>query len=186
MYHNCRFCKVNVAGKEDILICSTAKDNPFLKTKGGAKMRKFIFIVLILGVILIFLSCATSSLKDYEPKSSDEEDLVSQLMKYEEAWNNGDVQGCADLLHDDAKMRYGAEKLIASKAEYKNLLPRLMTDYPDFEFSEPSSINISGRSATFTAILKYTDKNIGKRNNLLHWVEFYKEDNQWLMIAWTY
>ena len=107
-------------------------------------------------------------------------------MKYEKAWNNGDVQGCVDLLHDDAKMKYSGQELIASKAEYEKLLPDLMAQYTDWEFSEPDSINISGRSATFTVMLKFTNKNFGRRTTLLHWVEYFKEDNQWMMIAWKY
>ena len=150
--------------------------------------KRLICPTILLSIFLLLNGClaVSTTLNDYKPKSSDEEAIVSQLMKYEKAWNNGDVQGCVDILHDNAKMSYGASEMQARKSEYEKLLPYLMAEYPDFEFSKPNSINISGRSATVKLMLKFANKDLARSGSVLHTVDFFKADNQWMMIAWKY
>ena len=58
--------------------------------------KKLIFLTLFL-IIPFTLSYAESILlKDYKPKNSDEEEIVSLLNKYEVNWNSGNVQGFLD------------------------------------------------------------------------------------------
>jgi len=90
--------------------------------------RRLIHIAIILSIFLLIIGCATTGLKDYEPKSPDEEAIVSLLNKWKETMNSGNVQGNMDLWHDDVKImygrtQYGGRSISATYEEAKTALP---------------------------------------------------------------
>ena len=71
--------------------------------------KKLLPIILFFVVSAFFFGCA-STLKDYKPKSSEEEAIKMILLAYETAWNKHDQQGVLTLLHKDAQLMTGRER----------------------------------------------------------------------------
>jgi hypothetical protein len=119
-------------------------------------------------------------LRDYEPKSPDEEAIVSLIMSYENAYNSGNIQGIKDLFWDEGKSMYAYR--VFSKAEFDTVLPKKLADYPVFEAQEPQSIKISGMNAKVNVLVRYTDTTGWgfPEGIILYTIEFIKHDSQWL------
>lgn len=83
----------------------------FLKEITNAEKIDLYWCNFILNFFFLTNGCFTKSLKDYEAKSPDEKAIMSMLIKTEQTWNNGDVEGNLALLHDDAKIMYGGGHL---------------------------------------------------------------------------
>lgn len=145
--------------------------------------RRLICITTILSIFLSIIGC-TTSLKDYEPKSPDEEAIVSVLIKYGKARSSGDVQGCLALWHDEAKIMYGGSRRLATKAEYQSILQDQMTQFPRLAFTELRVIDVSGKVAKVETGL--TVATSGDSWNSICTVNLVKENNQWLMMSWKW
>lgn len=146
--------------------------------------RKLFNPTIILSVVLLLTgyATATSDLKDYLPKSPDEDAIVSLIISYENAYNSGNIQGCKDLFWEEGKNMYGIDRMVFAKAEFDTVLPRQMADYPVFIFQEPQSIEVSGMNATVKIWQKFKD-NTGwapPEGIILYTIECIKINNQWL------
>jgi hypothetical protein len=140
--------------------------------------RRVIHLTTILSVVLYFIGCATP-VKDYKPKSPDEEAIVSVLIKYEKAYNSGDARGCAALWSEGGIRKYGADKKPATKATLETAYTELMESYPDAKFINLRIIDVSDTSATVKLQWVYTwSHGTGSDSNTIY---FIKENNQWLM-----
>ncbi len=83
--------------------------------------RRLIFITTILSIFLLLIGCAAqTNLKDYEPKSPDEEAIVKVLIKVQDAWNNKDLDEFLAAFHDNGEILYqiGASGVRYSKEKY--------------------------------------------------------------------
>ena len=70
-------------------------------------MKKNSFLAsFFLFSISVFIGCDT--LNDYKPRTAEEKEIKSTLVKYFEAWNNGDADGVLSLVHEDAQMMVGS------------------------------------------------------------------------------
>ena len=148
--------------------------------------RILIYTIPILSIFVLLIGCATESLKDYESKSPDEESIVSQLIKYENARNSGDVKGCLAVWHDEAKIKHDGNQF-SNKAEFESVLVQKMADFPKFEFSQPKVIEISGDEAKVkTAITITADAGGYVWRSGTCWLNLVKENNQWLLMSWEY
>ncbi len=82
---------------------------------------RLIFITTILSIFLLLIGCAAqTNLKDYEPKSPDEEAIVKVLIKVQDAWNNKDLDEFLAAFHDNGEILYGigASGVPYSKEKY--------------------------------------------------------------------
>ena len=147
--------------------------------------RKLVDFTIILSVILLIAGYAhaASSLKDYEPKSPDEEAIVSLIMSYENAYNSGNIQGIKDSFWDEGKSMYGYNRMVFTKAEFDTVLPKKLTDFPVLEALEPSSIEISDMNAKVDVLVRYTDTTgMGPPEGIVPYtIECIKHENQWLI-----
>lgn len=150
--------------------------------------KKLFYKTAILSVILLIAGYAhaASSLRDYEPKSPEEEAIVSLIMSYLNAYNSGNIQGIKDVFWDEGKSMY--KYMVFTKAEFDTVLPKKMADFPDLEAQEPESIEISGMNAKVKVMVRYTNTTgYGPPEDIiLYTIEFIKNDNQWLFksISW--
>jgi hypothetical protein len=146
--------------------------------------RKLVDRIIILSAALLIAGYANaaSSLRDYEPKSPDEEAIVSLILNYENAYNSGNIQGIKDLFWDEGKSMYGYQRMVFTKAEFDTVLPKKLADYPVLEALEPSSIEISGMNAKVYILVRYTDTTGSgpPEGTARYTIECIKHDNQWL------
>ncbi len=146
--------------------------------------KKLIFLTLFL-IIPFTLSYAESILlKDYKPKNSDEEEIVSLLNKYLVNWNSGNVQGFLDLWHENAKIMHGGyyyEKRIATKEEFKTIMPKLLDERGRSKLGTPK-IDISDKEATVSIMRESVDWD----SSWLHTFKLIKENNRWLFMSSKY
>jgi hypothetical protein len=104
--------------------------------------RRLIYLTTILSIFLSLIGCTPTYLKDYEPKSLDEEAIVSVLSKYEKARSSEDIEGVVALWHDDAKILYGGG-VFTTKPKYKGPLAEQMRIFPNITFNGPILIDVS-------------------------------------------
>ncbi|MEJ2728643.1 MAG: hypothetical protein P8185_09045 [Deltaproteobacteria bacterium] len=45
----------------------------------------------VLAVFFVLYACAGIPLKDYEPRTADEEEIIKVIMAHEKAWNEQDI-----------------------------------------------------------------------------------------------
>jgi hypothetical protein len=145
--------------------------------------RRGIFITSILFIFLLLIENMgfSADLKDYKPKSPDEEAIVSLLNKWKETWESRNIQGFLDLWHDDAKIMLVGR--IATKEEAKPFLPNQMAAFCCGHKFETPEIDVSGKEANVEIWVVLT-KGFHKYNNWLYWFNLVKENNRWLIMSW--
>jgi hypothetical protein len=142
--------------------------------------RRLIYISTILFTFLLIIGCARTDLKDYVPKSPDEEAIVSLIISYEKAYNSKDIQGCKDLFSEEGKNMWGPNRTIFTKAEFDTILPTQMAEYPIIKFQELVHIEVSGMYAKVSIIQTYSASS-GSPGIIHFWIECVKENQQWLL-----
>ena len=147
--------------------------------------KKLFYKTVILSVFLLIAGYAhaASSLRDYDPKSPDEEAIVSLIMSYLNAYNSGNIQGIKDVFWDEGTSMYGYQRMVFTKAEFDTVLPKKLADYPVLEAQEPESIEISDMNAKVYILIGYTDTTgLGPSEGIVPYtIECIKHDNQWLI-----
>ena len=63
---------------------------------------RFVAITLLFLISIILFGCA-ATLKDYKPKSSEEEAIKMVLVEFESAWNKRHVPRILTILHDNGR-----------------------------------------------------------------------------------
>ena len=152
--------------------------------------RRGIFITSILFIFLLLIENMgfSADLKDYKPKSPDEEAIVSLLNKWEETWKSRNLQGFLDMWHDDAKIMLGGGPYptrIATKEEAKPSLPNQMAAFCCGLRFETPKIDASGKEANVEIWIVITE-GMHNQYNWLHWLNLVKENNRWSIMGWKY
>lgn len=140
--------------------------------------KKLLPMILFFFVPFFFYGCV-STLKDYKPKSSEEEAIKMTLATFESAWNKQDQQGVLTLFHENAQIMTGREKSIVSKKEYVSILPKRMPNFSPAKLYEPT-ISVAGDKASVKLRL-----DMGQYQNQF---TFYmiRENNKWFIMRWEY
>jgi len=88
----------------------------------NAKAGKWKLHIAMISVLpLVLLGCAGGTIRDYSPKSSQEEEIKSALIAFETAWNTHEEKAVLALLADDFIMwvgREGSRKIVFSKGAF--------------------------------------------------------------------
>jgi hypothetical protein len=111
--------------------------------------RRGIFITSILFIFLLLIGCAAqTNLKDYKPKSPDEEAIIKVLIKVQDAWNKGDSNEFLAAYHDNGKISYwigatGRNSL--SKEDFAKVFPQQSSTW-GYRYINPK-ITITGDKA---------------------------------------
>jgi hypothetical protein len=140
--------------------------------------KKLLPMILFFFVSFFFFGCA-STLKDYKPKSSEEEAIKMTLVAFESAWNKHDQQGVLALLHENAQLMTERGKSIVSKKEFAVLLPRGMTEFSPTELYEPT-ISVAGDKAS---VKLRVDMGQYQNQFTFHMI---RENNKWSIMRWEY
>ncbi|MGD2188142.1 MAG: nuclear transport factor 2 family protein [Desulfobacterales bacterium] len=141
-------------------------------------VKEITSLLLLLCLLMINVGC-TSSVKEYEPISPDEEAVAAVVQEAQETWNNGNIKGWMALWHEDAKIMYGRERSIATKAEYEKIISERMAAHPTYKFSKPK-ITLSGDEATVKTSMMMRGRSSFITFNLI------KQGSQWLLLSWKY
>ena len=126
----------------------------------------------------------SADLKDYKPKSPDEEAIVSLLNKWKETWESRNIQGFLDLWHDDAKIMLYPTR-IATKEEAKPFLPNQMAAFCCGHKFETPEIDVSGKEANVEIWIVITE-GMHNQYNWFYWLNLVKENNRWSIMSWKY
>ena len=143
--------------------------------------RRGIFITSILFIFLLLIEnmVFSADLKDYKPKSPDEEAIVSLLNKWKETWESRNLQGFLDLWHDDAKIMLGGGPYptrIATKEEAKTALPGDIAASGGGLKLETPTIDVSGKEAN-VEIWPVLTEGTHNQYNWLYWFNLVKKNN---------
>ncbi len=141
--------------------------------------KKLLPMILLFFVSAFFFGCA-STLKDYKPKSSEEEAIKMTLVAFETSWNRHDSSGVLAVLHEKGKFATGREKKGLSKKEYADILPARMAELPTMIIGSPR-INITGEKAIANASVDFI-----KFQNPSFIYYMVKENNKWFIMSWDY
>ena len=140
--------------------------------------RSSIFLTIFFISLLGFIGCAT--LNDYKAKTPDEEEIKTTLVKYFEEWDNHDADGVLSVVHEDAKMMTGGvDRLVLSKKQFSEYLPRRLKIAPKLEVGSPK-MNVRGDEATVKVPFS------GTGFNLVMTMELVKENGKWYILSSKY
>jgi hypothetical protein len=141
-------------------------------------MKRFYYFGSIVLVIFFLIACV-NTLQSYKPKNTDEATIKDLLNKWEHTYNTGDVPGNLALWNDNAKIKYGKFRKIATKEEYRNILPERMKAHQSVKLGPPT-IRLSEKNAEVSV-----NMSIGslKFPTIYHLI---KENNTWSIMSWNY
>ena len=135
--------------------------------------------LIILIMVLFFLFGCSSTLKDYKPKSSDEEAIKMTLVAFESLWNKHDALGVLNLLHENAQLMTGMDRSIVSKKEYAVILPGRIKELSPTKIYE-LTISVTGDKAS----VKFRSATGQFQNQFtFHMI---RENNKWFIMKWEY
>lgn len=140
--------------------------------------QTLVAIAIIFSVGVLFFACAPT-LKEYQPKSPEEQEIIAFLIEFQDAWNSKDEAGVSALLHEDGKITYGRERITVSTKKYIAILPQRMKTTPTMNFKAPK-IKVAGDKAVAKVSASIQNRLI---NFTMHMV---RENNKWYLMNWTY
>ena len=141
--------------------------------------RIIISKMFILAIFVILYACAGIPLKDYQPGSTDEEEIVEVIMKHESAWNEQDISGFMATYHNSALIEIGCTGPLVSKSESTDILQRMMNEYPTVKLIN-LNLNVSGNEA----VVKVTSTELGDESHIFR-LEMLKENEHWFITKET-
>ena len=124
-------------------------------------------------------ACAGVPLKDYEPRTADEEELIEVVMKLERAWNEQDLSGFMAIFHDSALIELGCGGLLVPAKESADRIKRMMAEYPRVKLINPR-LEVSESEA----LVVVTSTELGDEFHLFK-LEMQKENEQWFITKET-
>jgi hypothetical protein len=85
------------------------------------------FLILSVCIAFVIISCGDIPMSEYQPKNQDEREIVSLLMKHQDAKNHFDIDKLLPLLHNEGKFSFECGRMI-SKRQLKTELPGFWAD----------------------------------------------------------
>jgi hypothetical protein len=161
----------------------TATNERSLKMKAERTIKAFIFFIFF-----VLIGCATTpKLKDYQPKSSEEKEVLDFMVECFEAHKEGNRTKFIACFNDNAKINFdppGTDELIVSKrqaeAEYSKIIYKNLANssYPKVSIMQDRAIFIGttyrkGRSAPVSVMV-------------VHTFDLVKENEKWSIIKWDF
>lgn len=135
--------------------------------------------IFILAVFFSIYACAGIALKDYQPGSADEEEIIEVIMKHERAWNDQDISGFMATYHNNALIEFGCTGPLVSKIEFADKIQQMMGQYPMVKLINPQ-LNVSENDA----VVEVTSTELGEEFHLFR-LEMLKENDRWLITKET-
>jgi hypothetical protein len=143
--------------------------------------KSLLFSILFFSVLLFIFGCAANTkLADYQPKSTEETEILNFIIECDKAYQNENFTKWLACFHDDAKIRIWQTDLVTikvvSKAEYKEYLEAMGTTDMESEIINPK-ITITGDRAT----IKYMD---GASGYIRGTFDLMRESESWSITRW--
>lgn len=143
-------------------------------------MKPIIHCKKIILVICVFLyACAALPLKEYQPRSADEEEIIKVIIQHESAWNEQDIPGFMATYHSSALIQDGCSGPLISKSELSGKIKQIMEQYPTVKFINPK-LDVSGNEA----VVKVTSTEFGDEIHFFR-IKMLKENYRWLITKET-
>ena len=130
-------------------------------------------------MFFIVYGCAGMPLKDFEPGSEDEKEIIEVVMKHESAWNERDISGFMATYHPRALIEIGCSGPLVSKNELLDEIEEILREYPTVKFVNPR-LDVSENNAVVTV----TSLSLGNQSHIFE-LEMLKERNRWLITKET-
>lgn len=125
------------------------------------KYERILLFLFLISVILF--GCAGTSLKDYESKSLEEEEIKNLLNAYESAWNEHNPSKFLALLHEKFVIWAGSERrIVYTKKKYAFMLRDRMREYRVLRLGKPT-IWVKDDKATVFLPMSVDGRNIGNK-----------------------
>ncbi len=135
--------------------------------------------VFLIVIFFVVYGCAGIPLKDYQPGSADEQEIIEVIIKHENAWNEKDIPGFMATFHNSAMIEIGCNGPIVSKSELSDEIEEIMREYPTVKFINPR-LDVSENDAVVTV----TSTRLGDESHLFR-LEMLKENDRWLITKET-
>lgn len=142
-------------------------------------MRKRFDILMIIGITVVSLIGCVTSLQNFEPNTPDEMKIKTLLISWETMWNNHDVDGTLALYNEQARIMYGKDRRMATKAEYGKMLPDRIKAHPSVKLGPPR-INVTGNKADVSISLSIGSRKTQAFLNLI------MKNGTWSIMSWKY
>ena len=135
------------------------------------------FKTFIFAIIFIFYACAAIPLKDYQPRSAGEEEIIKVITDYEKAWNVHDIAGLMTFYHSSAVIEDGCTGRLLTKSELPNQFKRIMEEHPTVKLKLINpKLDVSGNEAN----VKITSTEFEVEPEHFR-IEMLKENDNWLV-----
>lgn len=131
----------------------------------------FLFSISLFG-------CAT--LKEYKPKSKEEEAIKNVLITFFDSAKKGDVQKVSPLLHEAFKASVGKDRKIFTKETYLEGLPKRAAEGSTSATAGSPEMTINGNKAEVKCFMT-TERWSGTM--VFHLV---RQNGKWLIMGWEY
>lgn len=143
-------------------------------------MKKIMHCRILIFTIFVFsYACAGTPLKDYQPISADEEEIIEVIVKHERAWNEQDLSGFMATFHGSALIELGCGGPLVPINESADRIKRIMSEFPRVKLINPR-LDISGSEAA----VMVTSTELGEEFHLFK-LEMKKENDRWLITKET-
>jgi hypothetical protein len=143
--------------------------------------RRLVYLTTILSLLFLFGCAAGKNIKEYEPKSPDEEAIIRVLVVSIDAIDNKDIPGHLAIIHNNASMMVFDDmynRPILSKELYAKKLPSRIADMGGEYYI--SSITVSGNEAIVNC------SHIIRGYKSQHKITMVKENGNWYIMRWVF
>jgi hypothetical protein len=140
--------------------------------------KRHTLVPVLLSLVILLPCCAGITLKDYEPKSQEEESIKSTLLAYEKAWNNQSKAELLPLLHEDFVIWAGKKRrIIFTKARYAFYLRDIFVRYRYLTFGSPT-LGVREEQATAHLPVSIDGRTYQSTFRLV------KQTGRWFILEW--
>ena len=146
--------------------------------------KKLLLNTVYISILLLIIGCAQTKLADYQPKSTDEEEVLNVILEEENALKNKDLAKLMHCYHDNATISLptvGRNPTVVSKQEFEEYLKD--GGWASYHFDDPflnPKITISGNEATLKCSSQPSSITVRHTYNLI------KENEKWYITNYDY
>ena len=143
-------------------------------------MQKTLFQVffIIFCASLIF-ACASNTSKS-ENVSQDQKEVMAFLDELQQKWNSKDQAGFLALWHENSRIMYARERIVVSKQEFVDILPKRM------EISPVMKLNIIDVKVTGNSAVAKTSGRPNPSALIKQDMKLVRENGNWYLMSWDY
>lgn len=131
--------------------------------------------IILVAAFYTLYACAGIPLKDFEPETVDEQEIIEVVMKHESAWNKQDLSGFMATFHDSALIELRCGGPLVTVKESADSIKRIMAEYPRVKLINPRLEVLENE-----AVMEVTSTELGHEFHLFK-LEMHKENGQWLI-----